>query len=159
LLLPLRKKNQKNQWPEDVHQALGRVRHRVETVFSPLTTTFNVQRPLVAVLGPVGALEPRLWLQQGILRARTVVWLCGGGRGFWRLFRARFAGHTMNILEFHYAAPKSFILARQRLRRGETEQVLRKVAAAVALEGPPALAGKTLENLCAYLDDYRDRTD
>ncbi len=45
LLLPLRKKNQKNQWPEDVRRALGRVRHRVETVFSTLTTAFNVQRP------------------------------------------------------------------------------------------------------------------
>jgi hypothetical protein len=45
LLLPLRKKNQKQQWPEPVRQALGRIRHRVETVFSTLTTVFNVQRP------------------------------------------------------------------------------------------------------------------
>lgn len=45
LLLPLRKKNQKKQWPDDVRRALGRVRHRVETVFSVLTTVFNVARP------------------------------------------------------------------------------------------------------------------
>ena len=30
---------------DEVRQALGRVRHRVETVFSVLTTSFNVQRP------------------------------------------------------------------------------------------------------------------
>lgn len=45
LLLPLRKKNQKKQWPKEVQRALGRVRHRVETVFSTLTTVFNTGRP------------------------------------------------------------------------------------------------------------------
>jgi hypothetical protein len=45
LLLPLRKDNQKKQWPDDVRHALGRVRHRVETVFSTITTVFNIQRP------------------------------------------------------------------------------------------------------------------
>jgi hypothetical protein len=45
LLLPLRKDNQKNQWPAGVQKALGRVRHVVETVFSILTTVFNVERP------------------------------------------------------------------------------------------------------------------
>ncbi len=45
LLLPLRKANQKQQWPVDIRRILGRVRHRVETVFSVLTTTFNVGRP------------------------------------------------------------------------------------------------------------------
>lgn len=44
-LLPLRKNNQKKQWSDDVRRAIGRVRHRVETVFSVLTTVFNVQRP------------------------------------------------------------------------------------------------------------------
>jgi len=45
LLLPLRKDNQKHQWPEEVRRVLGHVRHRVETVFSTLTTAFNVARP------------------------------------------------------------------------------------------------------------------
>lgn len=45
LLLPLRKRNQKEQWSDEVRKALGRVRHRVETVFSTLTTVFNIQRP------------------------------------------------------------------------------------------------------------------
>lgn len=45
LLLPLRKDNQKNQWPAGVQKALGHFRHAVETVFSVLTTVFNVERP------------------------------------------------------------------------------------------------------------------
>jgi hypothetical protein len=45
LLLPLRKKNQRKQWPKEVQRALGRVRHRVETAFSTLTTVFNAGRP------------------------------------------------------------------------------------------------------------------
>jgi len=44
-LLPLRRTNQKQQWSDAIRRALGRVRHRVETVFSVLTTTFNIQRP------------------------------------------------------------------------------------------------------------------
>ena len=44
-LLPLRRRNQTTQWSADARRALGRVRHRVETVFSLLTTTFNIQRP------------------------------------------------------------------------------------------------------------------
>ncbi len=45
LLLPLRKDNQHDQWPDGIQQLLGRVRHRVETVFSILSTVFNVGRP------------------------------------------------------------------------------------------------------------------
>lgn len=44
-LLPLRKSNQTKQWSDAVRRAMSRVRHRVETVFSVLTTVFNVQRP------------------------------------------------------------------------------------------------------------------
>ncbi len=45
LLLPLRKENQKKQWPKGVQKALGYFRHAVETVFSTLSTVFNVERP------------------------------------------------------------------------------------------------------------------
>lgn len=45
LLLPLRKDNHHEPWSSEVRQALGRVRHRVETVFSVLTTAYNIQRP------------------------------------------------------------------------------------------------------------------
>ena len=44
-LLPLRKDNQKKQWPKEAQRILGYVRHRVETVFSTVTTVFNIQRP------------------------------------------------------------------------------------------------------------------
>ena len=44
-LLPIRRKNQQRQWSHSVRKAIGKVRHRVETVFSTLTTTFNIQRP------------------------------------------------------------------------------------------------------------------
>lgn len=44
-LLPLRRENQKEQWADDIRRILGRIRHRVETVFSTLTTVFNVERP------------------------------------------------------------------------------------------------------------------
>jgi hypothetical protein len=45
LLLPLRKDNQKTQWPDGIQRLLGHIRHGVETVFSTLTTVFNVERP------------------------------------------------------------------------------------------------------------------
>jgi hypothetical protein len=45
LLLPLRKDNQHAQWPEGIQPLLGKLRHRIETVWSTLTTTFNVSRP------------------------------------------------------------------------------------------------------------------
>ena len=44
-LLPLRKCNQKKQWTQEVRRILGNIRHRVETVFSTVTTVFNIQRP------------------------------------------------------------------------------------------------------------------
>ena len=44
-LLPLRKRNQQEQWPDDFQRSFGKIRHRIETVFSTLTTTFNIQRP------------------------------------------------------------------------------------------------------------------
>jgi len=43
-LLPLQRDNQEAQWPEAVRRALERVRPRIETAFSTLTTVFNVQR-------------------------------------------------------------------------------------------------------------------
>lgn len=42
LLLALRKANQHDQWPTGVQALLGRIRHRVETVYSVLTTTFHL---------------------------------------------------------------------------------------------------------------------
>lgn len=44
-LLPLRRKNEKRQWSEEMREILGRVRHQVETVFSVTSTVFNLERP------------------------------------------------------------------------------------------------------------------
>jgi hypothetical protein len=44
-LLPLRRQNQKTPWPKDIRRLLGRIRHNIETVFSTLTTVFNLERP------------------------------------------------------------------------------------------------------------------
>jgi hypothetical protein len=44
-LLPLRRKNEKRQWSEEIRQILGRVRHQVETVFSVTSTVFNLEHP------------------------------------------------------------------------------------------------------------------
>ncbi|MEM7537629.1 MAG: IS982 family transposase [Chloroflexota bacterium] len=45
LLLALKKKNQKVQWPDGIQKILGRLRHGVETVFSVLTTVFSFESP------------------------------------------------------------------------------------------------------------------
>lgn len=44
-LLPLRRQNQKQQWADPIRKIMGKIRHHVETVFSTLSTTFNIQRP------------------------------------------------------------------------------------------------------------------
>lgn len=51
-----------------------------------------MQRRLVAVLGDMEALAPRLGLAawcQGIRRAPPVVWFSDGSRGLWRLYEER----------------------------------------------------------------------
>jgi len=45
LLLPLRRDNQHNQWPKGIQRLLGRLRHRIETAFSVLTTVFSLRFP------------------------------------------------------------------------------------------------------------------
>lgn len=45
VLLPLRRKNEKRQWDTDIRKILGRIRHNVETVFSTVSTVFNLERP------------------------------------------------------------------------------------------------------------------
>lgn len=45
LILALKRDNQKAQWPPGIQKILGYLRHRVETVFSVLTTVFNFERP------------------------------------------------------------------------------------------------------------------
>lgn len=44
-LLPLRRQNQKEQWAEPIRKIMSRIRHYIETVFSTVSTIFNIQRP------------------------------------------------------------------------------------------------------------------
>lgn len=45
LLLALKRRNQHVQWPSDIQAIISKLRHRVETVFSVLTTCFALDRP------------------------------------------------------------------------------------------------------------------
>ena len=138
------------------------------------------QRRLVAVLGDIDALSPRLWLEalrQGLRSAKLVAWLSDGGRGFWRLYAERFAAHATGILDFYHAAQNlwkgtaawldgrtkrahtGFAGARHQLRHGQAEEVLADIAAALDLDGLPTSAYETLTKLYAYLDKHRAHID
>ena len=71
------------------------------------TATRLHQRRLVAVLGDINALKPRLQLEalrQGMTTASQVVWISDGARGFWRLYRECFApAGVVGILDFYHA--------------------------------------------------------
>ncbi len=70
------------------------------------TVTRLHRRRLVAVLGDIDALKPRLQfvaLQQGMTTAAQVVWLSDGAKGFWRLYQQCFAHCAVGILDFYHA--------------------------------------------------------
>jgi len=165
-------------WREIKVGILARLGQRVTKTGK--TVTQLLRRRLVAVRGDIDTLQPLLWIEavrQGILTAKTVVWLSDGGRGFWRLFRERFEAYAQGILDFYHAAQnlwkgaKSwldgrtqrsrqwFVLARRKLRQGKADEVLADIKAALALEGLPDSARKTLTNLYNYLDSHRDHID
>ncbi len=139
-----------------------------------------VQRQVVAVLGNIDDLQPRLWLAavgQGILKAEKVVWLCDGGRGFWRLFTDKFEAHAQGVLDFYHAAQNLwqgirafldgrtvrartwFAIMRRRLRNGQAHLVLSDIEAALQLSGLPSVAHETLTNLYNYLEKHVDHID
>ena len=65
------------------------------------------QRRLVAVLGNIDALGQRLMLEalrQEWQKAKTVVWISDGGKGFWRLYHEYFSPVAIAILDFYHAA-------------------------------------------------------
>lgn len=70
------------------------------------TVTRLHQRRLVAVLGGIDDLKPRLQLKalrQGIKTAAQVIWISDGARGFWRLYQQCFAHFALGILDFYHA--------------------------------------------------------
>ena len=172
------KPNGRTVWREVKVAVLARLSQRITRTGNQASQL--VQRRLVAVLGSIDDLSPRLWLEarrQGMMSAKTVVWLCDGGRGFWRLFRERFEPHAQGILDFYHVAQnvwkgakvwldgrtkrsrRWFAQARRKLRRGQANEVLADLQAALALNDLPDSARKTLQNLYNYLDTHRDHID
>lgn len=168
----------KTRWREVKVGILARLTRTVSQTGKPVCRL--VRRRLVAVLGDIDALQPRLWgeaLRQGILTTDCVVWLSDGGRGFWRLFRDQFASYAEGILDFYHAAQQVwngakawldgrtsqaqtwFATARHRLRHGEADAVLDDLKAAMALEELPPAVRQTLSHLTAYLTTHRDHID
>src|SRR5919109_3622024 len=82
----------KTRWHEVKVGVLARLRqHRTRT--EKVVTRLHHRR-VVAVLGDIEALTPRLWLEavrQGIRGAPQGVWLSDGARGLWRMVCGRFA--------------------------------------------------------------------
>jgi hypothetical protein len=144
----------KTRWREikvGVRARLGQRRTRLGQVVTRL-----YHRRLVAVLGDLEALTPRLWgeaLRQGRWHAPLVVWLSDGGRGLWHLFEERFTRHATGALDFYHAAQhlwkaaaawldgrttqarRWFGWARHRLRHGMPDGVLADLADALDGEG------------------------
>lgn len=168
----------RTRWREVKVAVLARLGHHITRNGEEVTRLEH--RRLVAVLGDIDALSPRLWLealQQGVLSARLVAWLSDGGRGFWRLYRERFTTLAIGILDFYHAAQNLwkgaaawldgrttrahtwFTTTRHQLRHGQTDVVFAELTATLALDGLPDSARETLTKLYAYLDKHRDHID
>lgn len=165
----------KTRWREikvGVLARLGRHHTRTGRVVVKLC-----HRRLVAVLGDIEALKPRLWLEAlrpDIAQAPQVVWVSDGGRGLWCLFDQLFSPYATGVLDFYHAvqnlwkgaaawlegrttqARRWFAWARHRLRHGMPDGVLADLAEALDVEGLPNTARETLTTLYAYLDRHRD---
>ncbi len=144
------------------------------------TVTRLTQRRLVAVLGAIDDLAPRLWLEavrQGVASAPLIGWVSDGARGFWRLFAERFADRATGILDFYHAAQhlwraasawrdgrttsarEWFTRLRHQLRHGERASVMDELSRVLALPGVPASARATLQQVYDYLDKHRAHLD
>ena len=165
----------KTRWREIKVGVLARLsQHRTRT---GQVVTRLAHRRLVAVLGDIEMLTPRLWLEavrQGILSAPQVVWRSDGGRGLWRLFDERFVCHATGVLDFYHAAHNLWkaaaawldgrttqarrwlTWARHRLRHGKPDGVLADLADALDVEGLPATARNTLTTVYTYLERHRE---
>jgi hypothetical protein len=168
----------KTRWQEIKVGVLARLgQHRTRT--GKVVTRLHHRR-LVAVLGDVDALKPRLWLEavrQGIRQAPQVVWRSDGARGLWRLYEERLAAYAVGILDFYHAvqylwkgaaawldgrttqARRWFGWARHRLRHGQPDGVVADLVEALEVEGLPESARDTLMALYAYLERHREHID
>jgi hypothetical protein len=144
------------------------------------TVTRLYQRRLVAVLGDLKALAPRLQLEamrQGLEQAPQVVWLSDGAPGFWKLYQRYFAAVAIGVLDFYHAAGHLwraaaayldgrtqearwwFELLRHQLRHGHWSQVLRELIWALHRPGLSPASRQTLQQVAFYLQDHIDHID
>lgn len=135
------------------------------------------QRRLVAVLGDIDALSKSLMLEalrQQWQKAKTVVWISDGGRGFWGLYHQRFANCAIAVLDFYHAAQNLwkaaaaafdgrtikarqwFKLARHQLRHGESEKVIAQLAQMMECHDFPKSVLNTLTNAHNYLVTHQE---
>jgi len=136
------------------------------------------QRRLVAVLGRIDELTPRLRLEalrQQVRTAVRVAWLSDGGSGFWTVFQRCLQGiQATAILDFYHAAQNLykgakawldgrtcacqqwFIDVRHRLRHGHQQQVLAELSALAEDEHLPASAQESLTKVYNYLKTHED---
>ena len=179
VMVPMRphvgKPNGKTQWREVKVAILARLGRRLTRTGRDICRLH--QRRLVAVLGDIDALQPRLWLEalrQGLRTRKQIVWMSDGGRGFWRLYQDCFSQIAIAILDFYHAAQNLwkagaacldgrttkarqwFELVRHQLRHGQSEQVLAGLAHAIEFRQYPTSVLKTLTNVHQYLQTHRE---
>ncbi|PSB24395.1 ISKra4 family transposase [Stenomitos frigidus] len=131
------------------------------------------QRRLVAVLGNIEALQPRLHLEalrQGITTTTQVVWISDGARGFWRLFEQSFAAVAVGILDFYHATQHLWQAAeaysqtvagrtpqqwfqrlRHQLRQGSVHHIIKEFSHLLKYASTPDAAKPTLKRVRQYL--------
>jgi hypothetical protein len=166
----------KTRWREIKVAILARLGARLTRQGTRVTRL--CQRRLVAVLGTIDDLAPRLWLEavrQGVRTAVRVVWLSDGGRGLWSVFQRLFrAVGVTAILDFYHAAQNLYKGAsawldgrtracqrwladlRHWLRHGHEQHVLAELAALVEATHLPESARQTLTNVYTYLKTHED---
>jgi len=164
----------KTRWREIKVAMLARLGERLTRHGQRVTRL--CQRRLVAVLGTIDDLTPRLWLEavrQRVHTAVRVVWLSDGGRGFWTVFQRCFqALGATAILDFYHAAhnlykgaaawldgrtracQQWFAKLRHQLRHGHEQQVVAELAALVETEQFPDAARDTVANVYHYLKTH-----
>jgi hypothetical protein len=178
VMVPFRPESGKGAtvWREVKVAVLARLGRRRKRYAPESNAPQLYQRRLMAVLGDIDFLRPRLWLEalrQGVLTAPQVVWLSDGGVGFWGFYTDYLSSFSIGILDFYHAAQNLwkgaqawldgrskkarhwFALSRRRLRHGEAKMVLNDISAALKLDGLPETAQKALKNLYEYLDTHK----
>lgn len=135
------------------------------------------QRRLVAVLGDIDELQPRLQLEalrQGMTTAPQVVWISDGARGLWRLYQQHWAAIAIGILDFYHAAQQLWNAAevygntlvtrtpqqwferlRHQLRHGYVHRIVKEFGHLVKYPSTPASAKPTLQRVRQYLNTHR----